>query len=377
MKRFRLLLTTVPILVLSLYLQQVRQPARANNPDLERIRLQPGFRIALFASDLADARSMTRGSEGTIFVGTRNRGGGRVYAVQDNDGDYRADEVYIISRGLYMPNGVAFRDGSLYVAEVNRVLRYDEIESRLDAPPKPVVVNEDFPSDRSHGWKYIGFGPDGKLYVPVGAPCNVCEKKDPRYATIMRMNADGSDLEVYVRGVRNSVGFDWHPRTGALWFTDNGRDWMGDELPPDELNLVSAQGQHFGFPYLHGRDTRDPEYWNRRGGREFTAPARELGPHVAALGMIFYTGSMFPPEYRDQILIAEHGSWNRSVPIGYRIMLVRLDSDRAVSYEVFAEGWLQDDTAWGRPVALLELPDGSLLVSDDRRNAIYRITYEE
>jgi glucose/arabinose dehydrogenase len=238
------------------------------------------------------------------------------------------------------------------------------------------VVNDSLPSDQHHGWKYIGIGPDDKLYVPVGAPCNVCERDDPRYATIMRMNTDGSDLEVHVRGVRNSVGFDWHPQTGELWFTDNGRDLMGDDLPPDELNRVTTPGQHFGFPYLHGNDIRDSNFWNRRGERDFTTPARELDPHVAALGMIFYTGSMFPVEYQGQIFIAEHGSWNRSVPIGYRIMLVKLNGNRAVSYEVFAEGWLQDDKAWGRPVALLQLPDGSLLVSDDRRNAIYRISYE-
>jgi glucose/arabinose dehydrogenase len=342
---------------------------------LDGVQLREGFRISLFAGNIPNARSMTRGSDGTIFVGTLNRGGGRVFALRDENGDYRVDEVYTLAKGLNLPNGVAYRDGSLYVAEVNRVLEFPDIESRLTNPPVPRVVSDRFPSDRAHGWKFIRFGPDGKLYVPVGAPCNVCERSDPRYATITRMNPDGSNLEVYARGVRNTVGFDWHPVTKELWFTDNGRDWMGDDIPPDELNHAPEGGLHFGFPYLHGRDIRDPEYWKRRTRDDFRTPARELGPHVAALGMIFYTGTLFPEEYRNQIFIAEHGSWNRSVPIGYRITLVRLQGNRAISYEVFAEGWLEGERAWGRPVDLLQLPDGSLLVSDDRANAIYRISY--
>lgn len=359
---------------LFLLIPQYRAPAQSNK--LEQLRLKEGFSISLYARNITNARSMTRGSRGTIFVGTLNRGGGRVYALLDEDGDYQVDRVQVIAEGLNLPNGVAFRDGSLYVAEVNRILRYDDIESRLENPPRPVIVNDSFPTDRAHGWKYIKFGPDGMLYVPVGAPCNVCEREDPRYGTIMRMHPDGSNLEIYARGIRNSVGFDWHPLSSELWFTDNGRDWMGDDIPPDELNHAPVQGLHFGFPYLHGKDIRDPEYWSRRKREDFSLPAAELGPHVASLGMIFYTGDMFPPEYQNQIFIAEHGSWNRSIPIGYRITLVRLSGNRAISYEVFADGWLEGDTAWGRPVALLQLPDGSLLVSDDRANAIYRISYE-
>uniref|UniRef100_A0A831XMW1 Sorbosone dehydrogenase family protein n=1 Tax=Geobacter metallireducens TaxID=28232 RepID=A0A831XMW1_GEOME len=337
------------------------------------ITLPPGFSIAVYADKVPGARSMALGARGTLFVGSR--GEGKVYAVLDRNGDRVADEVITIARGLKMPNGVAFRNGSLYVAEVNRVLRYDNIEARLKNPPQPAVVNDTFPDKTHHGWKFIRFGPDGKLYIPVGAPCNVCEEKDPRFAAIMRMNPDGTGLEVFASGVRNTVGFDWHPRTGELWFTDNGRDWLGDDAPPDELNRAPRAGLHFGFPYWHGRGIPDPEFGRKRRQDQTVPPAMELGPHVAALGMHFYTGSMFPESYRNQIFIAEHGSWNRSERIGYRITLVRLEGNRAVSYEPFAEGWLDNDKVWGRPVDLQILPDGSMLVSDDKAGAIYRISY--
>jgi glucose/arabinose dehydrogenase len=317
---------------------------------------------------------MTLSPRGTLFVGTRTAG--NVYALLDKDQDYRVDEGYIIGRGMNMPNGVAFRDGSLYVAAVNQVLRYDNIEDNLDNPPEPVIINASFPRERGHGWKFIRFGPDGMLYVPVGAPCNVCELPGEKFGTIMRMQPDGTELEVFSQGVRNSVGFDWHSETHELWFTDNGRDQMGDDLPPDELNHAPEPGLHFGFPYCHGGTVPDPEFGQERQCAEFTPPAMPLGPHVAALGMRFYSGDMFPEEYHNQVFIAEHGSWNRSTPIGYRLMLVRLEDNQAVSYEVFAEGWLQDDQPWGRPVDLLVMPDGSMLVSDDFGNAIYRLSYE-
>jgi glucose/arabinose dehydrogenase len=317
---------------------------------------------------------MALGSQGTLFVGTRAEG--KVYAVVDRNGDRTADEVITIARGLHMPNGVAFRGGALYVAEVSRILRFDDIETRLHDPPQPAVVNDGLPRDRWHGWKFIRFGPDGRLYVPVGAPCNVCVREDERYASILRMQPDGTGVEVFAHGVRNTVGFDWHPETHELWFTENGRDWMGDNVPPDELNVAPQQGLHFGFPYCHGTAIPDPEFGKRRKCEEFTAPVQELGPHVAALGMRFYTGTMFPQVYRRQIFIAEHGSWNRSTPIGYRVMLVRLEENRPVSYEVFAEGWLQGGEAWGRPVDVLVMPDGALLVSDDEAGAIYRISYQ-
>jgi glucose/arabinose dehydrogenase len=340
---------------------------------LERIRLPPGFQIDVYAANVPGARSLALGPPGILFVGTR--GEGKVYAVIDRDGDQRADEVVTLALGLNMPNGVAFRDGALYVAEVNRVLRFDRIESRLRNPPPPVVVSDGFPADRHHGWKFIRFGPDGRLYVPVGAPCNICEPDPARYAAIFRMNPDGSGLEQFARGVRNTVGFDWHPQSHELWFTDNGRDWMGNDLPPDELNHAPRAGMHFGYPYCHGRNLPDPEFGAKRKCSEFTPPAVELGPHVAALGMRFYTGNQFPPEYRDQIFIAEHGSWNRAIPIGYRITLVRMEGDRPVSYEVFAEGWLRGLLSWGRPVDVEVMPDGALLVSDDKAGAIYRISY--
>ncbi len=336
---------------------------QANGQQLDRIKLPPGFEISVYARNVPNARSMVLSSSDTLFVGTRDAG--NVYAVLDRDKDSKADEVITIARGLNMPNGVALRDGSLYVAEVNRILRYDNIEADLQNPPKPVVVNDGFPSDRSHGWKFIRFGPDGMLYVPVGAPCNVCERDDERYSTIMRMQPDGTELEVFAQGIRNTVGFDWHPETGELWFTDNGRDWLGDDMPPDELNHAPNPEMHFGFPYCHGGDIPDPEFGEQRNCEEFTPPAMRLGPHVAALGMRFYTGSMFPAEYQNQIFIAEHGSWNRSIPIGYRVTLVRLEGNKAVSYEVFAEGWLQGNSAWGRSVDVLIMPDGALLVSDD------------
>ena len=339
---------------------------------LNKIRLPDGFEISIYASDVPGARSMALGPNGTLFVGTRV---GKVYAIVDRNRNNRADEVITVARGLRMPNGVAFRGGALYVGEVSRVLRYDNIEARLSNPPTPVVVNDTFPGDRHHGWKFIRFGPDGQLYVPVGAPCNVCERSDGHYALIMRMNPDGTGLEVFARGVRNTVGFDWHPETKTLWFTDNGRDWLGDDVPPDELNHAPRKGLHFGFPYCHSGDISDPEFGGKHACEEFVPPAMKLGPHVAAIGMRFYTGMMFPDRYRNQIFIAEHGSWNRSTPIGYRVTLVRLEENRAVTYEVFAEGWLQGNAAWGRPTDVLVMPDGALLVSDDRAGVIYRIVY--
>jgi len=340
---------------------------------LDRIELPEGFEISLLTAQVPGARAMTQSPQGILYVGSRR--GGNVYAVVDNDGDHVAERVVTIAENLNAPNGVAWRDGSLYVAEIHRVLRFDGIDERLENPPEPVVVSDDFPSDTHHGWKFIRFGPDGKLYVPVGAPCNVCEKEEPIYASISRMDADGGNHEVYAQGVRNTVGFDWHPETGELWFTDNGRDMLGDDLPPDELNRAPSPGLHFGFPYCHGGDIPDPQFGERRECNETIPPAAKLGPHVAALGMRFYSGESFPDEYRHQIFIAEHGSWNRSTPIGYRITLARLEGNKVTSYEVFAEGWLQGDDAWGRPVDLHVAPDGSLLVSDDRAGAIYRIDY--
>jgi len=347
------------------------------------IKLPPGFVISVYA-EVPFARSMALGADGTVYVGTRKDD--KVYAVRDGDGDGRAELVKVIAEDLDTPNGVAYRDGSLYVAEISRVLRLDGVDgvTAETRPIEPAVVRDDFPADAHHGWKYLRFGPDGKLYVPVGAPCNVCAREEP-YMTILRMNADGSELDTYARGIRNTVGFDWHPQSGALWFTENGRDELADDKPGDELNVAPKAGMDFGFPYCHQGDIVDPEFAAGRKCEEFTPPVQVLGAHVAALGMKFYTGAMFPAAYRNQAFIAEHGSWNRADPLGYRVMLVRLDGERATSYEVFAEGWLQGGDkdgsssgsadAWGRPVDLLVMPDGALLVSDDAAGKLYRITY--
>ena len=347
------------------------QPPPPSDPRLTRIELPEGFHIRIYAEGVTGARSMNLSPDGTLFVGTRPSG--RVYALRDEDGDHKAERVITLARGLNNPNGVAFKNGDLYVAEINRILRYRNIEAQLDNPPQPEIVNDAFPTDRSHGWKFIRFGPDDLLYVPVGAPCNICNRGDP-YAAIGRLDANGT-FSIIARGIRNTVGFDWHPETGELWFTDNGRDRMGDDVPPDELNRITANGQHFGYPYCHGTNIADPAFGSQRSCDEFVAPVQELGPHVAALGMRFYTGDMFPEEYRNQIFIAEHGSWNRSSKIGYRVTLVRLNGNRAVSYEPFAKGWLQGESNWGRPVDVLVMPDGSLLVSDDQAGLIYRISY--
>jgi len=342
---------------------------------LKKVTLPPGFKIQLYAEDVPNARSMTLSPNGILFVGTRKKG--NVYAVIDNDQDQKADQVVTIASDLNMPNGVAFRDGHLYVAEVNRIIRFNNIEQNLQRPPQPVVVFDGYPSDRHHGWKFIRFGPDGNLYVPVGAPCNICESQDRVYASLTRLNPDGQNLEIFARGIRNTVGFDWHPVTRELWFTDNGRDWLGDDIPPDELNRAATRGLHFGYPFCHGRTIADPEFGHQRDCEKFTPPAIELGPHVAALGMRFYTGRMFPAEYRHQIFIAEHGSWNRSKKIGYRVSLVTLENNHAISYTPFARGWKIEEGFWGRPVDLLVMPDGALLISDDYRGAIYRVSYAE
>ncbi|MEP7285901.1 MAG: PQQ-dependent sugar dehydrogenase [Chloroflexota bacterium] len=346
--------------------------AQSNLP-LSRITLPAGFKIEVYAAGVTGARSMALGTQGTLFVGTRQTG--KVYAIT---GSGAAAKISVIASGLDQPNGVAFREGALYVAEQTRVIRFDNIEARLNNPPKAVVVNSHFPSQPLHGWKFIRFGPDGKLYVPVGAPCNICQINANVYGVIMSMNPDGSNLQVYAQGIRNTVGFDWQPDTDALWFTDNGIDTLGDDIPPDELNAAPQAGLNFGFPFCHGGTIVDPQFGGGHKCTEFTAPQQVLGPHVAALGMRFYTGTMFPIAYQNQVFIAEHGSESRSVPIGYRVTLVCLDGNgKAISYEPFAQGWLQGNTAWGRPVDLQVMPDGALLVSDDRAGAIYRISYAQ
>ena len=343
--------------------------------NLDKIKLPEGFTINVYA-EVPHARSMTLSLNGTLFVG--NNAGNKVYAVVDNNKDGIADNVYTIAKDLNTPNGVAFKNGSLYVATISTILRLDSIESKLANPPQPIVVYDQYPTDGHHGWKFIAFGPDGKLYVPVGAPCNICEQKSPVYASITRINSDGTGMEIFANGIRNTVGFDWHPVTKELWFTENGRDNMGDNVPEDELNRAPQKGMHFGFPYCHQGNILDPEFGQGKNCSDYTAPVKTLGPHVAALGMRFYTGNMFPAEYKNAIFIAKHGSWNRSTPIGYEVSVAKLEGNNVTSYTSFASGWLlPDHSVIGRPVDVQQMPDGALLVSDDYNGVIYRISYKK
>ena len=341
---------------------------------LDQIKLPPGFSIGVYADNVPNARSLALGKNATVFVGSRD--GSEVYALVDKNADQIADEVITVASGLNAPNGVAFRDGALYVAEIRRILRYDNIEANLRNPPKPVVFTDKLPREGHHGWKTIAFGPDGWLYVPVGAPCNVCEADPNRYAAIFRIKPDGSQMEVFARGVRNSVGFDWHPQTKELWFSDNGRDMLGDDIPSCELNRAPKAGLHFGFPYCHQGDLADPEFGSKRSCSEFIAPEVNLGGHVAPLGVRFYNGNMFPAEYRNSVFVAEHGSWNRSKKSGYKVVRVSVNEKGEKSLETFAEGWLNGQRSWGRPVDFLVMPDGAMLLSDDQNSVVYRISYD-
>lgn len=344
--------------------------------NLSDIKLPNGFSISIFA-EVPNARSLAQSPNGTIFVSTRQSD--KVYALRDTNKDGKADKKFVIASGLKTPNGVAFKDGDLYVAEISRILKYPKIESRLDNPPTPQVIYDKLPKNRHHGWKYIAFGPDGKLYIPVGAPCNICESDDPIYASISRINPDGSGFENVAKGVRNTVGFTWHPTTKEMWFTDNGRDMMGDNFPPCELNRITKKGQHFGYPYCHGGEFGDPKFGSKYPCSDFVKPAWKFKAHVAPLGLKFYTGTMFPKEYQNDIIVAQHGSWNRSRKVGYKLMRIKMDGNRAVSSEVFAEGWLNQEkqSTTGRPVDVLILDDGSMLVSDDYAGKVYRITYSK
>jgi glucose/arabinose dehydrogenase len=363
----------LPLLLLTLPLACAKS---GNHQDvLKQLHLPDGFKISIYADNVPNARSLVLSDDGVVFAGTFSEG--KVYALKDSNNDGVAEQQYLIASGLNAPNGVAYKDGSLYVAEVNRIIRFDHINQQLANPPKPVVVYDQFPSDRHHGWKYLRFGPDNKLYTAVGAPCNICNPEKEIYASLVRLNPDGSDVEIIARGIRNTVGFDWEPGTNALFFSDNGRDYLGDDSPPDELNQWSVKGEHFGYPYCHGGDIPDPEFAAGKTCRQFIAPVWKFRAHIAALGIRFYQGKQFPVQYKNQLFVAEHGSWNRTVPQGYRVALVKFDQGKPVSEQDFISGWLtKDEKVLGRPVDILAMPDGSLLVSDDKLGVIYKVEYK-
>ena len=341
---------------------------------LDKLKLPPGFSIEIYAEGVENARQMVLGDEGTLFVGSRKAG--KLWAVTDTDGDQAADTVRLIDDGLNLPSGVEFREGALYVGAVDKILRYDNIEANLDQPPEPVVVTDVLPDKTHHGWKYLRFGPDGKLYIPVGVPCNICDEAG--FGEIRTMNPDGSEMEVYAKGVRNSVGLAFHPENGQLWFTDNGRDMLGDDLPADELNYAPEAGMHFGIPYCHQGDLLDEEFGKGKDCADYTPPVAKLAPHSAALGLVFYTGGMFPAEYKNRLFVTQHGSWNRTEKIGYQVLALEVQADgKVLNKEVFVAGWLQGQEVWGRPNDALVMPDGALLVSDDLAGVIYRISYTQ
>jgi glucose/arabinose dehydrogenase len=354
-------------------LAPVAPPPLAAAPDklpTAKLKLPPGFNIEVYAAGMANARSLAVGDKGTVFVGSRLVD--KVYGIENKDGKR---SVKIVASGLYRPNGVAFKDGTLYIAELSKVSKIDKVEDNLDSPAKPTLIYDKLPKDEAHGWKFIAIGPDNKLYVPVGQPGNnVLHDED--HGQIRRMNLDGTGAEVYVRGVRNTVGFDWNPENKQMYFTDNGRDWLSETVPEDELNRITKAGEHFGAPYCLQGNIIDQELGWGKDCKDYTAPVGLMGPHVAALGMRFYTGNMFPKSYKNAIIVARHGSWNKSNKQGGDVVVVKLNKDGTVkSMEPFITGFLQDNKYIGRPVDVMQLKDGSMLISDDWNGAVYRVTY--
>jgi glucose/arabinose dehydrogenase len=344
-------------------------PKPAAEIPVDKIKVPPGFKVELWASGINNARAMTWGDKGTLFVSSRVAG--QIYAIVDRGA---TREVKVIAKGLALPNGVAFRDGTLYIAEISKIHKLEGIEDKLDNPGPLKLVYDLLPRDEPHGWKYLSFGPDGKLYFNIGAPCNICMPPET-HASIVRLNPDGTGFEYYARGIRNSVGHDFHPVTHELYFTNHGRDWLAEDFPSDTLHHAPKAGLHFGYPYFHQGDIADPEFARGRSCSEFAGPLLKLGPHVASNGIKFYRGSMFPPEYKNRAFIAERGSWNKTEKNGFRVVMVTLQPGRPPQHEVFAEGWAQANSFWGRPVYVQEMKDGSLLVSDDYVGAIFRISY--
>ncbi len=346
------------------------QPTALDKLPVNALRLPRGFKIEVYASGVANARSLRVGDKGTVFAGTSLLD--KVYAIVSRDG---RPLVKVIASGLYRPNGLAYKDGTLYIAELSQISKIERIEDNLDDPAAPIVIYDDLPKEEANGWKFISIGPDNRLYVPVGLPCNNCIAPDA-YGQIRRINLDGSGAEVVAQGVRNTLGFDWHPVTRDLYFTDNGRDWLSEELPNDELNRVTTLGQHFGAPYCYEGDVPDQEFGWGRSCTDFVPPVAKMGPHAAVLGLRFYTGTMFPPDYRNAIFVARHGSWNKTVKTGGDVVVVRLNPNGSVrSVEPFLTGFIAGNNYLGRPVDVQMMRDGSLLVSDDWNGAIYRVSY--
>tara|TARA_R110002096_G_scaffold309403_4_gene503999 strand:+ start:25426 stop:26544 length:1119 start_codon:yes stop_codon:yes gene_type:complete len=355
-------------------------PIQAQSQELDKLILPDGFSIEVYAK-VRNARQMSLGDDGTVYVGTRSRAGGRIFAIPDADGDGNADEVITIAGGLKTPSGLTYHNGDLYIGAISRIYKISDIDNNFRNSPDPEVLYADLPDKTHHGWKFIEFGPDGLLYIPIGAPCNICEP-DEEFATINTMDVNNPDAGItqYAKGIRNTVGFDWDPVSGDLWFTDNGGDGLGDEMPADELNRAPTSGLHFGYPYIHQGDTPDPKFGAGKSPTDYTAPAQNLAPHAGAVGMAFYKGDMFPEKYKNNIIIAEHGSWNRTDEAGHTghmLTLVTVQDGKAVGYEPFITGFLQNNEAWGRPSDVLELKDGSLLIADDEADVVYKVTYSK
>ena len=343
-------------------------PCARAEPELDRLRVPPGFEVEMLTDALPNARQLQLGENGTLFAGTRSDG--RVWAFRDG-------EAIAIAEGLTMPSGIAFHDGNLYIGAVSTIYRLDDIESRLGRPPAPTVITKSLPDDGHHGWKHLEFGPEGSLWVPVGAPCNICEPADP-YMAILRMDPATGAYDIAARGVRNTVGFDFEPGSGRLWFTDNGRDWLGDDTPSCELNVLDTtrtEVAHYGYPHVHGSDVIDPEFGDGHAPANFELPVWEFGAHTAPLGAAFYSGDQFPGRYDGALFIAQHGSWNRSAKVGYRVVVAFMENGKVTDVEPFLTGFLDGERAWGRPVDVLVDDDGALLVSDDQQGAVYRVRW--
>ncbi|MCQ8878120.1 PQQ-dependent sugar dehydrogenase [Pseudoalteromonas shioyasakiensis] len=360
------------LLVSILTLGLLSTPAFANEI-LKQLSVVEGFKVSVFADNVENARQLAVSKKGIVYVGSRKAG--NVYALIDHNSDGVADKQILVASGLTMPSGLAIKDNDLYVGEVHRIIRFRDIDKHLKAP-KYEVVYDALPTERHHGWKFLRFAPTGELIIPVGVPCNICGE-DERFGRIFALDVKTKQLTTLAKGVRNSVGFDFHPSTETMWFSDNGRDMMGDDIPPDELNRLTREGEHFGFPYVHAGAILDPEFGKGKSTADYSAPALALGAHVAPLGIHFYNGKQFPANYKQQLFVAEHGSWNRSKKSGYKVAVATIEQGRVIKYTPFITGFMKNEETLGRPVAFAELADGSLLISDDYANVIYRVSYKK